>query len=418
MSDLSSSSTAEASPANQDNQAALSEHTQSWSCYTTTPAETLARLEAARSNCPVAHSSEFDGFHMLLGYRDVRKGMSDYRTFSSEPMVLRPILPRKQAPALDMDPPRHSEWRMIFNAAVKPEETPQLMEPFIRADVRRHIARIASWGECDIVKELTASIAAETIFHLVGIDDEKVAPIRDASLRCFAAMGDPAEYERRLADFADLSLPEIRNRIAAPRDDFLSSLATRQVEGRPIEEEDYILLLSAFLGAGHHTTTSAMTSMINEVFSRPELAALLRRDPDKIDVAIEETLRLRLPAWGVYRRTKKPVEVSGVPIEIGKDVWMGLVLANRDPDVFPDPADFSMTRETYRHFAFGFGIHTCPGAPLARMEMRVVLEELLNSFPDLKITTPATDADYLFGGGDYCYLPELHVQYSPQFGET
>lgn len=395
----------------------LSEHTGGWSCYTTSPSDSLERIEAARARCPVAFSNEFDGFHMLLGHRDVRKGMSDYRTFSSEPMVLRPILPRKQAPALDMDPPRHAQWRAIFNAAVEPNETPQLMEPFLRADVRRHIARFASWGECDIVKELASPLPAEAIFHLVGIDDEKVPPIRDSSLRCFAAMGNPDEYEKQLAEFAALVLPEVQDRIANPRNDFLSSLATREVEGHPIGEEDYILLLSAFLGAGHHTTTAALSSMINEVFSRPDLVELLRNEPDKIPVVIEETLRLRPSAWGVYRRAKKPIEMSGVAIEPGEDVWMGLAAANRDPAVFEQPAEFRMDRGEFRHFAFGFGIHTCPGAPLARMEMRVVLEELLNAFSDFRVERKMMDADFRFGGGDYCYLPSLKVYYTPRDSE-
>jgi cytochrome P450 len=392
-----------------DSRQSLSQHMADWSCYTTPPAETLARIEAARAGCPVAYSNEHDGFHMLLGYRDVRKAMSDYRSFSSEPQVLRPMLPRKPIPALDMDPPRHGEWRAIFNSAVKPE-TPALMEPFVRADVRRHIARFASWDACDIVQELAEPVPAETICHLVGVDEDKVPAIREAAIRMFAAQGDPELFGQRQAEFAAVTVTEVHDRRARPREDFLSSLAAVTVEGRSLDDDDYVVLLAAFLGAGHHSTTSAITSMINEIFSRPGLPDLLRREPDKMEIAIEEVLRLRPPFFGFYRRTTKPVEVAGVPIDAGRDVYMGWAAANRDPDMFACPEDFSMDRESYRHFSFGFGIHICPGAPLARMEMRVVLEELLGSFPDLQVETPV--ADYRFGGGDYAYLPELRVKFS------
>src|SRR6186713_1524755 len=89
-----------------------------WSCYTTTPARSLELFEEARKRCPVAHSEEHQGFYMLLNYSDVRSAMADHRTYSSEPQVLRPMLPRKPIPALEMDPPRHSAWRAIFAGAI------------------------------------------------------------------------------------------------------------------------------------------------------------------------------------------------------------------------------------------------------------------------------------------------------------
>src|SRR5690606_22354348 len=123
----------------------------------------------------------------------------------------------------------------------------------------------------------------------------------------------------------------------------------------------------------------------HEIFSCPDLAELLRRDPNKQQVAIEEVLRLRPPFFGFFRRVKKPVQVAGVDMAPGDDVYMGWAAANRDPEIFECPAEFRLDRTSHRHFSFGFGIHTCPGASLARMELQVVLEELLRTFPDLAI---------------------------------
>ncbi|MGV3768632.1 MAG: cytochrome P450 [Sphingobium phenoxybenzoativorans] len=389
----------------------MARDTKGWSCYTTPPAESLELFESARARCPVAHSSEHDGFYMLLDHKDVRKAMADYRTFSSEPQVLRPMLPRKQIPALEMDPPRHSAWRALFNAAVT-TATPAAMEPFVRQDVRRHIASFIGKGSCDIVAELAEPVPAETICHLVGIDDDKVPPIREAALAMFAAQGDPEEFGRRQAVFGALTVTEVHERRARPREDFLTSLADVEVEGRPLDDNDYVVLLSAFLGAGHHSTTSAMASLIYEVFSRPDVRDLLIRDPGKIPVAVEEALRLRPPFFGFFRRTTKAVDVQGVEIPAGKDVYMGWAAANRDPQIFECPAEFSIDRPASRHFSFGFGIHICPGAPLARMELCVMLEELLTMIPDMRIESGVPV--YQFGGGDYSFIPELHVSFAPR----
>jgi cytochrome P450 len=380
-----------------------------WSCYTSEPAESLALFEAARARCPVAHSEAHDGFHMLLDYKDVRKATADHRTFSSEPQVLRPMLPRRPIPALEMDPPRHGAWRAIFNAAVTPG-TPAAMEPFVRGDVRRHLARIAPSDGCDIVAELCEPVPAETICHLVGIEEDRVSAIREAAIAMFAAQGEPEAFVDRQAEFGTVTLSEVHARRAQPRDDFLSSLADTTIEGRALDDEDYVVLLAAFLGAGHHSTTSALASMIFEIFSHAERRDRLIAEPGLIATAIEEVLRLHPSFFGFFRRTKTEVEVAGVTIPAGQDVYVGWAAANRDPALFEDPSSFRLDRGNNRHMSFGFGIHNCPGANLARMEMRVVLEELLATFPDLRVEGEAPT--YRFGGGDYSFIPELRVAWN------
>ncbi|KKC26994.1 cytochrome P450 [Sphingomonas sp. SRS2] len=385
--------------------------TRDWSCYTTPPAESLELFDAVRDVRPFARSEEHQGFHMLLSYKDVRKAMSDYRTFSSEPQVLRPMLPRKPIPALEMDPPRHGHWRAIFNGAIT-SRTPESMEPFLRADIRHHINEFIERGRCDIVREIAEPVPAEAICHMVGIDEENVPEIRKRAIAMFAAQGDPALFGQRQAEFGEVTVAEVHARKRAPRDDYMTALAGMEIEGQPLDDDDYVVLLAAFLGAGHHSTTSAMASMIYEVFSRPELRDRLRAEPALIPRAIEEVLRLRPPFYGFFRRTTKAVEIDGAEIPAGEDVYMGWAAANRDPAVFDRPAEFDMDRENSRHLSFGFGIHVCPGAPLARMEMKVLLEELLDALPDMHVVSGKPV--YQFGGGDYCYIPEVQVAFTPR----
>jgi cytochrome P450 len=363
----------------------------------------------------LAQSDAHDGFSLLLDYATVKKAMADHRRFSSEPQVLRPMLPRPPIPALETDPPRHAAWRAVFTRAL-PHGTDARMEPHIRAGVRRHLARIAPTGACDIVAELCEPLPAETICHLVGIDAAKVPAIRRAAIEMFAAQGDPELFGRRQAEFGALTVTEVHERRARPRDDFLTALAGIEVEGRALDDGDYVVLFAAFLGAGHHSTTSAMASLVWSVFGDPALRDRLSADRSLIGPAVEEALRLYPPFYGFFRRTTCPVEINGVAIAAGEDVYMGWAAANRDPAQFPDPARFDIDREPIRHTSFGFGIHSCPGAALARKELHVLLEELLDTLPDLVIDGPVPD--FAFGGGDYCYLPALPIRFTPRHVEA
>jgi cytochrome P450 len=246
---------------------------------------------------------------------------------------------------------------------------------------------------------------------MVGIDDALVPQVRKAALEMFAAQGNPEEFGRKQAAFGAVTVSEVHARRARPRDDYLTRLASVQIEGRHLDDNDYVVLLAAFLGAGHHSTTSAMASLINEVFSKPAIRDALVKDATKIQAAVEEALRLRPPFFGFFRRTTKAVAVSGTEIPPGADVYVGWAAANRDPKVFDCPADFKIDRPGNRHLSFGFGIHTCPGAPLARMELRVLLEELLRRLPDLQVQVE--NPVYQFGGGDYSFIASLPVKFTP-----
>jgi cytochrome P450 len=290
------------------------------------------------------------------------------------------------------------------------------MESFVRADINRHIDEFIERGSCDILAELAEPVPAETICRLIGVDDANVPQIRKAAIEMFAAQGNPEEFGRKQAAFGALTVSEVHARREQPRDDYLTELAKVEVEGRHLDDNDYVVLLAAFLGAGHHSTTSAMASLVNEIFSRPDVRDELIRQPDKITIAVEEVLRLRPPFFGFFRRTTRTVTVAGGDIPKGCDVYMGWAAANRDPKTFESPASLSIDRDHYRHLSFGFGVHTCPGASLARMELRVLLEELLRRTPDLRVTIQ--DPAYHFGGGDYCCIESLPVTFTPGRRET
>jgi cytochrome P450 len=311
-----------------------------------------------------------------------------------------------------MDPPQHKEWRRLFDQAVTPTSV-KAMEPSVRADIDDRIDHFIANGSADVVAELADTIPADTICRLVGVKEENVVDIREKAMSFMAAGADPDEFMRRLGVFAEVAVGEFHDREREPRDDYLTYITTVEVEGRELGDDDYLGMVTSFLGAGHHSTTSAMSSLIYEVFSNPEVRDQLLADPTAIPTAVEEALRLHPPFYGFFRRTTEDTEVGGVEIAEGSDVYMGWASANRDPEVFPEPGEFRLDRGRNRHMTFGHGVHTCPGAALARMELRVVIEQLLKRLPDIEISVQ--DPEYVFqSGGDYAHIVKLPVTFKPR----
>ena len=381
-----------------------------WSSYTSSPQESLDAFDTARAKCPVAFSHGHDGFFIPLTYDTVLEVDRTHETYSVAPQLFRPILDRPPILAVEMDPPEHGIWRAVFSKIVN-GRTPKRMEGFVRHETARRIENFVERGHCDIVQELSATVPALAICHLMGIDDQEVAlTIQRTSSAMFAAQGDPVEYARETQIFKEVAMAEFHDRLVSPRDDILTELTTMEVDGRTLTEVDHFSLLNAILGAGHHSTTSGTTSAIYEVFSDPALRDRLINEPDKISAVIEEALRLHPPFFGFFRRTTAETTLGGTAIPAQADVYMNFGAANRDPAAFGCPHKVDIDRPSLRkHLTFGAGIHTCLGSPLARMEIRVMLEELLARVPDMRVDG---DVAYVFDAGEYQHIPSLPVSFS------
>ena len=382
-----------------------------WSTLNTSPSRSIELFDEVRAKCPVVHSGEYDGFYVPMNYSDVREVDRNYEVFSAASQITRPTLPRPPLPGLEMDPPQHGEWRALYNQAIK--GAPVLMEQFTRYETASRIENFIERGSCDIVQELSATVPAIVVCHLLGVSEKELAlEIQRRSSSMFSAQGDPDLFGERQEQFAEVVMAELYRRREEPRDDFLSYLATVEVEGKPLTEEQYIVLLGAFMGAGHHTTTSAITSMVYEVLSNDELRSRLLKDPSAIPAAVDETLRLHPPLFGFFRKTTQDTELADTHIPAGSDVYVNFAGANRDPAMFECPHQFNPDRPgVRRHLSFGAGIHACPGAPLAKMELRVILEELLARVPDMSL---ASSPEFAFDAGEFHSIPSLPVKFTPR----
>lgn len=366
------------------------------------------------SGCAVAHSAALGSFYMLAGYDDVKDAASHWEDFSSAGGMMLPKAPFRVA-AIEFDPPEHDFWRGLYREVLR-RSTYQSFAESLEQHIHTLIGAFAGRGHADLVTELTDPLPVLSICELIGIHEpERAKEIRRIALAAFDATGDPAAVAEALGDFAAFCLNEVNHRRVHPRDDFLTRLGIGTVDGtdggRLLEDAEIVNLLIGFLIAGHHTTSSAMSSMLLHVASDPQLRQRLADHADLVPKMIEETLRLDTPLHGFFRQTTRDVEVGGVAIPQGSEVMLNYAAANRDPAVFDHPESLDVDRSRNPHLGFGFGIHTCVGAQLARQELQTTLRIVLAELPDLSLNTeePFTR---LWSGGNLYMIDRLPVTFT------
>jgi cytochrome P450 len=386
----------------------LDDRLSQFSTYETTPEAALALFQEAReAGHSVFHSEKHTGYWTFLDYGDVKAAHSDWETYHSGPQVLRPLAERPRFPPLEYDPPEHTAWRQLFAEVLNPH-APGLHEGLVREDVIAVIEELKTKGSFDLQADFAEPIPILAISDVIGFDREKRDQVRKFTVDMHAAGGDPQALQEIFMAFGQFGVAEVYSRLENPRDDFLTKLARAKIADEPIPPMELGGAMNSFLNAGHGTTVSGMTSLLWEVFRNPEIKQRLINDPSLIPAAIEESMRLHTPFFGLYRTTTKPVTVGGRDIPEDSAVLMMWAAANRDPAVFPDPDAFNLDRQVGRNrlMTFGFGIHACMGQPLARMEMRVALEELLKRIPDLELIDPDA-VQHEFAGMETCLIKSL-----------
>jgi cytochrome P450 len=358
-----------------------------FSSATHTVGEAVSAIAAARSRCPVAHSGEHDGFHIPLRYEDVKKAAFEWRTFRSSPSVLRPVPDRPKGPPIEYDPPEHDGWRKLFRDGITPK-TAVRIEPLVRDDARRLIDGFAGQGSCDLIADYAARLPLLALCHILGLDAAKAQRVREMTLALNHSYGQPEKTAAAFAALADFGLAEVEARRAEPRDDLLTALADAELAGRPITPTEIGQFMVSFLAAGHSSTIAGISALLCSVLADTAIRNALVADPSRIEAAVEESLRLHPPFFGFYRQAHADTELSGTAIRAGESVYLCWAAANRDPDAFPQPDRFDLDRRGPRVMSFGFGIHSCVGAAVARMELRVALGELLDQLPDIRLCDP------------------------------
>ncbi len=375
--------------------------------YLADPYPTLRDLREA---APVFYSPDLDHW-IVTRHADVRWVLRTSASFSAVNSIEPFIKPCPHAatvlgeggyaavPALtNMDPPRHSQQRRLASAAFTPKRVAAL-EPFIRESVQRFCDERFHDGHADIIGDLAWELPALVLFRVLGLPDSDIARVKQGALyRDVVLYGQATEDEqvkaaRELASFWQYAGSLVDARSKSPGDDFISALVqTRDAagDGSALTREELITIMLIMLFAGHETTTNLTgNSFRNLLTDRPSWEAICA-DPGLIPNCIEEVLRFDSSVITWRHKAKHDVEIGGVPVPAEAKLLLLLASANRDPAVFPDPDRFDIRRPNAReHLSFGHGIHNCLGAPLARLEARVILEEISKRLPGLRLAANA-----------------------------
>lgn len=349
------------------------------------PSELVAR---ARSQCPVAHSDQYGGFWILHRYGDIGAAARAPEIFSSAKGASLPHHGFPLAiPPIEIDPPDHAQYRSPLRDAFSPRSANSL-EPEARRAVTTLIDNFIERGAADFATELTTLVPATIITKILGIPDEDSAMFIDWAARTLQANGDMEAVMEELEYMAGI----YDDRVANPRDpeeDLPSLLLTIQINGEPIAEEMFLGLMSELLSAGLDTTANAGALILDLLSKRTDIRQRLIDDPSLIPSAVEEFLRYLTPLPVLCRTTTKPTAVGGNDIEADSKVQLNWLAANHDPEEFPDPEEIRIDRFPNRHYSFGVGPHRCLGAHLARLELRILIEEVLRRIPDYEVDRSA-----------------------------
>ncbi len=362
-----------------------------------------------RENEPVHWNQLFNCF-MLTRYDDVHRTFSDHRRFSSdiwsnapEFMIesgvteaieyLRQIIPFMAYNLQGMDPPGHTRQRTLMMKTF----TPRMIESFrptVQKLVDELIEQRLAAGKMDIVADLAYPLPSKVILDLLGIPRSGRPYIRASAeaINEFVAtilFTGPQVWPRLAQVFTDLTSylkSLIAERRKHPTDDLLTKMVQAEENGDMLSEDEIVIATNFLLFAGHETTANLIAVGLYYLLENPEQMEQLRGDPSKVPTAVEELLRYVSPVHTLARRTLTEVTIRGITIPPNSSIYLCIGAANRDPEKFQDPEKLDINRPPTRSLGFGYGIHFCVGAALARMESQVTFDTILRRLPGLKMT--------------------------------
>lgn len=341
--------------------------------------------EIRNSGCPVAHSDMWGGSWLPTAYDDIHRLAHDPEHLSSRAVEFSGVIPEPGAglyfPPLTSDPPEHKLHRDLLEPFFTPARIAAI-EPYARAKAHELAQAVAARGEGDVAADFSKPMALFILTKMIDVPEERQAKFMDWAIRILKI--GPSDQEVRAAAyaeaFADLS-QLLLERAAAPGDDMISHLALARINGEPISRKHQIGSLLLAILAGADTTWNALNASIYHFAEFPADRATILARPELLrTTAVEELLRVYAPL-SIGRITTAPVEVQGRCIAAQQRVILAYAAANRDPAVFEKPDEVQLERKRNRHLTFGTGNHRCMGAHLARMEVRVGIEEWLRAIP-------------------------------------
>jgi cytochrome P450 len=366
---------------------------------------------AMRAQSPVILDD--DQHALLVDHTEVMAALRDADLYSSDMDAVRlgnvrPLIP------LQIDPPEHLKFRKLLDPLFSPREVGRL-EPEVRRLTTELIDAFAADGHVELNTAFAVPLPCTVFLALLGLPDDELPRflrIKDGIIRPPGIAGREADRIRRetATEIYEYFEPVIEARRAQPRDDLISRFVVAEVDGERLSNENILDICFLFLIAGLDTVTATLTCSVAYLAQHPTHRDALADDLSQVPAAVEELLRWESPVPGVARVCTRDVEVAGQHLAAGTRVTVLLGAANTDDREFRDASTVDFDREGNRHLAFGGGIHRCLGSHLARLELRVALEELHRRIPDYELE-PGTELQYAEGLRSIEHLP---LRFTPE----
>jgi cytochrome P450 len=363
-----------------------------------------AAYRAMQEHVPVLRN---DGLVMISRHEDVMHALRHPELFSSNMDAIdigniRPLIP------LQIDPPDHVKFRRLLDPLFSPKEVAKL-EPEVRRLVNELIDDFEAAGECEFSDQFAIPLPCTVFLALLGLpleDLDLFLRFKNAIIRPSGADGDESRAIQRSAGTEIYAYFQsvVDARRAEPRNDLISGFIAAEVDGNRLTDNDILDICYLFLLAGLDTVTASLTCSVAYLANHPDRRDAIAADPALVPAAVEELLRWESIVPAVPRVAMSDIEVSGEIVRKGESVMCMIGAANIDPGEFPDADVVDLERQANRHLAFGGGLHRCLGSHLARLEMRVALEELHRRLPDYAIKAGETPV-YTMGIRAVEYLP-------------
>lgn len=306
---------------------------------------------------------------------------------------------------LTVDPPDHTRLRRLVSAAFSPRRV-EALRPRVQTitdDLLDAIAAEGPEGRVDLVSAFAFPLPFTVICELLGVPGEDRQRLGQAFTRLLVPTTTADEYAeaKRASDEVVTMLQElVAAKELAPGDDLVSALIGARDGDERLDSQELLSTIFQLMVAGHDTTASLIGNSVVALLRHPEQLSMLQDDPEKIPAAVEEFLRFDAPVpHSTFRYAVEPVMIAGREIPAGAQVIICMAAANRDHDRYTDPESLDIERRTTRHLAFGYGVHHCLGAPLARMEGQIALESLLGRLPALSLAVRSEDLHWSHGDG-------------------
>jgi cholest-4-en-3-one 26-monooxygenase len=339
------------------------------------------------------------GFWTVTRYPDVVTVNRDNDTYSSAigTALIMDLaaeqLEQQRMMMLNMDPPMHTRYRLLVNKGFTPRTVAKLEERMHEV-TNAILDRVCENGECDFVVDVAAELPLQVIAEIMGVPQEDRHKVFDWSNRMVGSQDPEYHHDTEAAMMASMELFDYAHKLAVekrlnPHDDIISILLQAEIDNDRLSEIEFDLFFMLLAVAGNETTRNLISHGMLALIEHPDERARLLADPSLLPSAVEEMLRWGSPVMHFRRTASRDTELNGQKIAEGDKIVFWHISANRDETVFEDPYRFDITRSPNDHVAFGGGgPHFCLGANLARLEIRVMFQELMRRLPDMELAGP------------------------------